>query len=166
MARPLVYYCPHCWATVPARAELCPACGAIIEDPGADIVAKYAAALRHPQPETRLRAAWLLGRMRAVRAVPELLAVIAGRGRDPYLLSAAARSLGQIGDRQAVPGLIALLRDPPVSYMVRVEAVKALAALGGEDARRTLAEAAARDSNDRVREAASQALARKDDAAA
>lgn len=161
MARPLVYYCPHCWATVPAEAEFCPVCGAVIEDSEADIVAKYAAALRHPQPETRLRAAWLLGRMRAVRAVPELLEVIARRGRDPYLLSAAARSLGQIGDRQAVPELTALLHDPSVSYMVRIEAVKALAELDGEAARRTLAEVAAKDSNDRVREMALQALARE-----
>lgn len=159
MARPLVYYCPHCWATVPAEAEVCPDCRAVIEDPGADIVAKYMAALRHPQAETRLRAAWFLGRMRAIRAVPDLLGVIAGRGRDPYLLSAAVRSLGQIGDRQAVPGLIALLHDSSVSYMVRVEAVKALADLGDEAARRTVAEVAAKDSNDRVREAAIQALA-------
>jgi len=156
------YYFTHCWATVPAEAEVCMACGAVIEDTGADIVDKYIAALRHPQAETRLRVAWLLGRMREARAVPALIAAVAAWGdHDPYVLSAAVKSLGLIGDKRAVPVLRALLAEPGVSFMARVEAAYALAAIGGEDAWAALEEAAARDSNERVRRAASDAAAKR-----
>lgn len=139
MGRDLIFYCPHCWAIAPAGAYNCPACGAIIEDSTADIIDKYIAALRHPQPETRLRAAWILGRMPATRAVPALLAIVAAR--DPYLLSVAVKSLGQIGDQQAVPELAALLADPNASFMARHEAILALARLGGDEAQAALQEA-------------------------
>ena len=160
MGRDLIYYCPHCWVIVPAEARHCPMCGALIEDQTADIVDKYMAALRHPQAETRLRAAWVLGRMRATRAIPALLAVVAARGRadhDPYLLSVAVKSLGQIGDKQAVPELAALLADPNTSFMARNEAISTLARLGGDEARVALQWALA-DPNRSVREHAQQIL--------
>lgn len=156
MGRDLVYYCPHCWDMIPAEAQVCPACGAIVET-AADIVDKYIAALRHPQAETRLRAAWLLGRMRAGRAVPALLAVVAAHNRenyDPYLLSAAVESLGQLGERQAVPALVALLADAAAPLMARKEAVQALAGLGGAEAWGALKDAAERNVDERVRQAA------------
>lgn len=155
MGRDLVYYCPHCWATTSPEAESCPTCGAIIDDAEADIIAKYIAALNHPQPETRLRVAWLLGRMQANRAVPALLAIVRGRGqadRDPYLLSAAVKSLAQIGDRRVAPELAALLVDPEVSFMARLEAVDALVHLGGATAEAALRAAlAAPDDSVRAR---------------
>jgi HEAT repeat protein len=143
MTETMTAYCPHCWAIVPVRAQVCPACGAVIEDAGADVVDKYIAALQHPQAETRLRAAWMLGRMREGRAVPAVLAVVAARGDDdPYLLSAAVKSLGQIGDEQAVPALIGLLAERGASFMVRNAAMHALADIGGEDAWAALDKAA------------------------
>jgi HEAT repeat protein len=103
----------------------------------------------------------LLGRMREARAVPALIAAVAAWGdHDPYVLSAAVKSLGLIGDKRAVPVLRALLAGPGVSFMARVEAAYALAAIGGEDAWAALEEAAARDSNERVRRAASDAAAK------
>lgn len=126
---------------VPAEAHNCPVCGTVIENSTADIIDKYIAALRHPQPETRLRAAWILGRMPATRAVPALLAIVAARGRadhDPHLLSVVVKSLGQIGDQQAVPELAALLADPNASFMARHEAILALARLGGDEAQAAL----------------------------
>jgi HEAT repeat protein len=165
MSRDLIYYCPHCWVVIPAEAQLCPACGAIVEDT-TDIVDKYIAALRHPQAETRLRAAWLLGRMRTGRAVPALLAVVAARGRedyDPYLLSAAVRSLGQLGDRQAGPELVALLADSGAPLMARKEAAQALAGLGGGEAWDALKDAAERNSDERVRQVALTCLKAKGD---
>ncbi len=131
----ITYYCPSCWNTVAADAEVCPACGARIQDGQADIVEKYIAALRHPEPMTRLRAAWMLGRMRAERAVPALVQLVMARqANDPYVISAAARSLGLIGSQDAVPCLIELLRDTSASFMARAEATEALERIGGAEA--------------------------------
>lgn len=147
-------YCIHCWAELPAGAAVCPKCGQPIDDVTADIVEKYIVALHHPQAETRLRAAWMLGRMQAARAVPALQDIVRTRGQgDPYLLSAAVRSLGQIGDERAAPLLAELLADGRAAFMARVEAVHALNLIGGEQAHTAIAGAAS-DANERVREAA------------
>ena len=160
MGRDLTYYCPHCWATVVAEIQICPTCGAVIKDTGADIVDRYMAALRHPQAETRLRVAWLLGQMQATRAVPALLTIVAAHGRadhDPYLLSVAVKSLGQIGNKQAVPELAALLADADASVLARKEALDALARLGGDEAQAALRRALA-DPHRSVRERVQQIL--------
>ncbi len=139
----VTYYCPSCWNTVAADTEVCPACGARIQDSQRDIVEKYIAALRHPDPMTRVRAAWMLGRMREKRAVPALVQVVMERqANDPYLTSVAANSLGLIGCREAVPCLIELLRDASTSFMARAEAAKALERIGGDEAMSALANAA------------------------
>jgi|WetSurMetagenome_2_1015567.scaffolds.fasta_scaffold442092_2 HEAT repeat protein len=153
-------YCIHCWAMIPVRAPVCPACGAPTADAGADIVDKYIAALHHPQAETRLRAAWMLGRMRARRAIPALQEIVRTRGQnDPYLLSAAAQSLSQIGDDQAVQILRDLLGDRNAAFMARVQAVNALSHIFSVLSQAALLEAAS-DPNERVREAAAAALQR------
>lgn len=153
-------YCPHCWAEAPAEAQLCPACGAATQDAQVDIVDKYIAALTHPQAETRLRAAWMLGRMREARAVLALQEIIAARGNgDPYLLSAAAESLGLVGDRQAVPILVTLLCDQDASFMAHVQAAHALGRIGGDEGIAALTEAAM-DSHEMARNKALTALRR------
>lgn len=140
----ITYYCPSCWSTVAADTQVCPVCGASIQDRQADIVEKYIAALRHPEPMTRLRAAWMLGRMRAERAVPALIQVVRMRqANDPYVVSAATKSLGLIGSRDAVPCLIELLQDASASFMARAEAVEALKRIGGDEALAALADAQA-----------------------
>jgi len=129
----VTYYCPHCWAVVPSEARKCPRCGASIEDSATDIVEKYISALRHPLAATRLRAAWMLGRMREKRAVSALLDIVAARGdHDPYLLSVAVKSLGCIGDKRAAPMLVALLADPNTPFMARAAAKRALSSIGEE----------------------------------
>ncbi len=120
-------YCIHCWTMIPVQAPVCPACGATTADAGIDIIDKYIAALHHPQAETRLRAAWMLGRMHTVRALPALQEIVRARGGgDPYLLSAAAQGLGQIGDDRAMPVLKDLLDDQSAAFMARVQAINAL----------------------------------------
>ena len=120
-------YCIHCWTMISVQAPVCPACGAPTADVDVDIVDKYIIALHHPQAETRLRAAWMLGRMRAVRALPALQEIVRARGQgDPYLLSAAVQSLGQIGDDWAMPVLKNLLDDQNAAFMARVQAINAL----------------------------------------
>jgi HEAT repeat protein len=156
MTKTMTAYSQHSWAAVPAKAQLRLARSAPIENAEADIVDEYIAALRHPRAETRLRAARMLGQRREGRAIPALLAVVAARGdHDPYLLIAAVKSLGQVGDGQAVPALADLLAEPGASFLARVEAIYALAAIGGEEAWAALdkIKAAAKESYDRVRRA-------------
>jgi HEAT repeat protein len=137
-----------------AWSKVCPNCGATVADERADIVDKYIAALHHPQAETRLRAAWLLGKLRTARAIPALLTIIVARGSgDPYLLCAATWSLGAIGDPQIVPTLTELLADKQASFMARVEAGRALGQFH-DDATLAALRQVVDDPNRRVREAA------------
>ncbi len=155
----VTYYCPSCWSSVPRHAVVCPICGAVIKDDAADIVEKYITALRHPDSATRLRAAWLLGRMRQQRAVPALVQlVVARQENDPYLTSVAARSLGSIGSPEAVPCLVDLMADSQASFMARIQAAQALERIGGDQAMAALADAA-HSTRTSVRAAARDALA-------
>jgi HEAT repeat protein len=119
---------------------------------------KLIRALEHPEPQTRVRAAWLLGKKREARAVPALMAAIERSTDDPELLAVAAWSLGVIGDAAAIPTLVWLARR---SFLkARVAAVDALGRWAGRrDVRELLRSAAASDPNERVRAAATSALA-------
>jgi len=57
----ITFYCTNCWAEVPKSATICQHCGDDIaaRRARADFVDKLIAALHHPEPTTRLRAAWL-----------------------------------------------------------------------------------------------------------
>ena len=156
----MLCYCRQCWSLLPIGSQVCPVCGSRVEDSQSDIVDKYIAALRHPQAETRLRAAWMLGRLRAANAISALREIVAARRNgDPYLLSAAVQSLGQIDDDRAVRVLLDLLADRSAAFMARVQAVHALSQIGGDQAQAALL-AAASDPNARVREAVAAALRR------
>ncbi|MDI6711551.1 MAG: HEAT repeat domain-containing protein, partial [Bacillota bacterium] len=99
---------------------------------------KLIAALEHPDPAVRRRAAWLLGRRRETGAVEALLAAVAANAGDPYLLETVVEALGLIGDPRALGTLTELLRS---SYLpVRVRAARALGRLGGAAAREALRE--------------------------
>lgn len=75
----------------------CPHCGANQEQLGQEsFVRKLIRALHHPEPETPVRAAYVLGELKAKEAVPELKQVI-GNSKDPFLRAAAIRALGKIG---------------------------------------------------------------------
>jgi HEAT repeat protein len=78
---------------------VCPACGADAEQFSSrrSYVQKLIAALEHPEPQTPVRAAWLLGQVRAAEAVSALVGVVQ-ESSDPYLVEAAVEALGQIGD--------------------------------------------------------------------
>lgn len=124
------------------------------EDSGAGYVAKLIAALHHEEPQTPVRAAWILGERGEVSAVPALLE-IADHGADPELLAAVAEALGKIADPRAIPTLARLARH---SYLkARIAAVAALAKFDSPQAREAVLQAA-RDPNVLVRREASRAL--------
>lgn len=123
----ITYYCVHCWAEVTAEQTHCPVCGAALEDVEYDLVLRYCAALRHPEPTRACLACEMLAELGDRRAVPPLLDLLARRPRAYEVLCAAAESLGALGDPAAIPALLALLQDREAAIPARLAALRALA---------------------------------------
>jgi len=124
----MIAYCVRCWRELPRGAVVCPRCGADVEALSRDrtYVDKLIAALEHPEPETPVRAAWLLGQLRATDALAALIRVVE-RTSDPYLAEAAVEALGRIGDVTARPVLERAARQG--ALRVRQAAERALGRL-------------------------------------
>lgn len=95
----LTFFCPVCWTETPTGGGTCPRCGADMEavQRGRDFVDKLIAALDHPEPGTRARAAMILGLRRERRGAAALMRVVR-KGKDAFLVEAAIEALGRIGD--------------------------------------------------------------------
>ncbi len=103
----ITFYCPACWAEIAEGERVCPACGAVREVlEQRSYTQKLIAALSHPEPQTPIRAAWLLGKFGAAEAVEPLLALVR-YPPDPYIQAAAVEALGRIGG----PGVRDILQD-------------------------------------------------------
>ena len=98
----MTFYCTSCWAEVPESSSSCPTCGDDIEarQRESDYAGKLIAALRHPEPMTPIRAAWILGERRERKAVEPLMRVVQ-ESEDLFIGQAAVEALGKIGDRRA-----------------------------------------------------------------
>jgi HEAT repeat protein len=107
-------------------------------------VAELIERLADKKDSVRGAAAVALGEIADASAVTSLSAVLSGqppltsakkktkskRETNPFVLRAAARSLGQIGSRAGVPVLIAVLQDEKAESDVTREAAFALGAIG------------------------------------
>ena len=154
----VVWFCPDCWSEVSEADATCPACGSVLKGGRErNFVQKLIAALRHPEPETAVRAAHTLGGLGAKEAVPALIETLT-RSDDPYLLDAVAGSLGELEAAEAIPALRSVLRS---SYLVaRIAAAKALGRLGTPEALAVLEEAR-QDQSESVRQAVEEQLAER-----
>jgi len=121
----MTFYCSNCWAEVPESAAICPRCGDNIpaRQARADYVDKLITALRHPEPTTPVRAAWILGERRERRAVESLVALVQ-ESSDVYVVEAAVEALGKIGD-WAAWGALQMTSNHP-NPRVRGQALQAL----------------------------------------
>ena len=115
------FYCPNCWEEIPEKTTRCPACGMDIPRfwSSMSYEEKLIHALGHPEPNTVMRAAWILGERKTIRAVPALIHLI-DQTKDPYIAREAAQALAKIGTPPCRQALKRLTRHP-VS-MVRREA--------------------------------------------
>lgn len=142
--------------TRPSSTSGKPRQGAESPSEGSDYASKLISALDHPEPETPVRSAWILGELHETRAVGALLGLLE-KSRDPYILAGAAEALGKIGDARATGVLAKALAS---SFLpVRLKAVEALGRLGGDEARRSIQSALA-DPNPSVRNVAAKTLQR------
>jgi HEAT repeat protein len=99
------FFCPGCWEDIPASAARCPCCGATLAELDRETFGvKLRRALRHPEPQAAVRAAWILGERRERGAVADLIRAL-GSSPDPFLAEAAAEALGKIGETTALPAL-------------------------------------------------------------
>jgi HEAT repeat protein len=96
------FYCPNCWAEVPESATVCPHCHSNISEriSQADYVDKLIAALRHKEPMTPVRAAWILGERHERKAASALVKIVR-KGKDAFLVESAVEALGKIGGSTA-----------------------------------------------------------------
>lgn len=150
----MTVFCLRCWAENRREDTFCRRCGARLDTRDKEFVAKLIAALGHPEPLTRRRAAWILGELRDRRALAPLIAAVEGSA-DPDLLEGAVEALGKLGDERAVDALARLLRSSYLS--VRLKAVEALRSIGGPRATEAM-RSALDDPNVSVREKATRAL--------
>jgi HEAT repeat protein len=98
----MVFYCPICWSEVQREDQTCAYCGAdLVVADARTMLEKLCSALKHPEPETAVRAAWILGERHEILAVPELVRTLETT-TDGFLAEAAAEALGKIGDVQAL----------------------------------------------------------------
>jgi HEAT repeat protein len=121
----ITFFCPSCWGQVEGADSVCPHCGADIQNvlDQRDYVTKLIAALAHPEASTPVRVAWILGRLRAKKAVGPLLDLLQ-HDADLFVKAAAVEALGQIGEASARPILLELADRGPV--VLRSKATEAL----------------------------------------
>jgi HEAT repeat protein len=100
---------------------------------GRDFAEKLIAALDHPEPETRARAALILGLRGEKRGIEPLIRVVR-EGKDASLMEAALEALGRLGE----PRCRAVLETATIrgTLRVRLAARQALASLEECDERR------------------------------
>ena len=96
------FYCPICWAEIPETATICPHCHTNISEriSDSDYADKLIAALRHKEPMTPVRAAWILGERREEKAVSALTKIVK-KAKDAFLVESAVEALGKIGGTAA-----------------------------------------------------------------
>ncbi|HMN49758.1 MAG TPA: hypothetical protein PKD67_11510 [Ignavibacteriaceae bacterium] len=111
----MTYYCINCWHEIKKDTVVCPHCG-YDQKEAANIsfTDKLIKSLEHPEPETPIRAALILGELKISKAVPELIFRLKSE-KDPYIIKAFTEALLMID-----PNLIDEIRkvigdNPPVT---------------------------------------------------
>jgi HEAT repeat protein len=111
-------------------------------------------AMKEPKWETRYRAAEALGKIADEKAVKPLIKGL--KDNRDHVRYMAAKGLRGLGDSDAVEPMIILLKDENV--YVRTMAVRALGAIGGPKVTEALNAALASETDEKVREAITEAL--------
>ncbi len=169
-----IRYCTRCWTQNMWESVVCARCGAPLAGPEANTIPyseKLLMALRHPEPETRARAASILGQIgdasdpRLTQALTEALRApsSAGESSDAGLQVAAAQALGQLGMCAASGALCRLALNEATHIAASLQSVEALALLaqqGCSDAYQCIEQAALTAGRGLIRNEASTALAR------
>lgn len=91
----MTYFCSQCWKEIERETTICPFCGANQSELDKEsFVEKLIRSLHHPEPETPVRAALILGKLHPAEAKLPLMET-AEHGKDPHLRAAAIDALGE-----------------------------------------------------------------------
>jgi HEAT repeat protein len=104
---------------------------------GEQAVGDLSAALPNLPDASRLLVIDIFGRVRSLKAIPVLRALLSDP--QPDLRARAAHALGQIGDPGSIPSLVGVLKDP--AWPVRAMAARALGRIPGREALEPLSHA-------------------------
>ena len=152
----MVFYCPNCWTEVPDEKQGCPHCG---ESPafwdGKKYSDKLIGALAHPEPETQMRAVYVIGEKQIPGSVDALVRLFR-RSNNPFLQSEVVKTLGKIGASSAIPFLVVALRHS--SFIVRGEAARVLARFPSNEAAHAALKRSLKDPSAYVRDTAKRTL--------
>lgn len=121
----MISLCPSCWHAVEPSADCCQHCGADLATlDRRSYTQKLIAALQHPDAETVMRVAKVLGDRADAGARDALTSALRRYWHEPYVAAAIVRALGHIGDVQAREAVKEALGHE--SFIVRKEAAVAL----------------------------------------
>ncbi len=102
----MTFYCPECWKEINEVEETCPFCNAdILKYEGMDYEKKLINALRHTEPETVLRAVYIIGRLKSEKAVKPLITLFE-KTDSTFLKIAILNTLREIGIPKAVEFIV------------------------------------------------------------
>lgn len=126
------FFCPKCWDDWGEDQPICPRCGMDIRgyEASTDYVQKLIEALDHPEAETVIRVAGILGQRREVVATQSLIGLV-GKTKDVYIARAAVRALGRIGMPEALRFLATIADHPARMVREEVQAILAGRSNGG-----------------------------------
>ncbi len=92
----MTFYCTNCWNEIDAQTEICPYCGTDQNElDNESYVEKLIRSLNHPEASTPVRAANILGNLKAKEAEAALLAKLKFES-DPFTTEAVVDALLKI----------------------------------------------------------------------
>jgi len=121
---------------------------------GKAAIEPLSAAMKEPKWETRYRAAEALGKIADEKAVQPLIQAL--RDNRDHVRYMAAKGLREFGDSDAIDPMIILLKDE--NRYVRIMAIRALGAIGGSKVHDALKRALEAESDEKVKEAITEAM--------
>lgn len=90
------YFCLNCWNEIDKDVTICPYCGA--DQKKLDKIEfneKLIRAIYHPEPETPIRVANILAKLKLKSAIPDLFNRLVNE-KDPYIIEAIVEALIEI----------------------------------------------------------------------
>jgi HEAT repeat protein len=121
----MIVLCPSCWATVTVEAAHCAQCGEDLQVlDQRQYSEKLRGALDHPDRETVMRVAKVLGDRRERESAGALVTALRSHWQEPYVAAAIVSALGHLDAEQAGEAVHEALGHE--SFIVRKEAALAL----------------------------------------